>query len=775
MICSSGLESGHVKNYQTPIKGEEKEETKKDYRVYTPLAGTTHFSSFFSAPIVPTTITNKIFFLLKPHANTHPTVAFVQDWLASQGFSVLDCTSVSGRQLLTKFRICFKEFIRVGLQLRCSEYSIPHPWKIAFHNKFGFTWSEALEMRILYNAADCLRIFEFTPEHLYSLWMTAVSHGRVVSLDSHFQCALLDCIPEKGSVVCVNGYLPALEAQYSSLCASVTCFNVTWADDTVITWTEFLQQMIGDENPEFAADGSLRKIIHDEWAELGLPSPPNIIDNCIHVSRGAFEAFADRSLWLDVPWMEDPVGSRLYSLGLTPAIVANWLQNPILEGKRLFSILDSLGTEETLLAVKELSSSAQNIVSPSPRFLSPSPKVFSRPRLPTSINTAFIYLRPMLSRSKSVVSIVKDILMTKGFIIKAEGVLSSLSERIVDRHFSVIAEVAIAIKPRQLKLPPSSFIQFQKKFCTSWGKELASENIMNAADSAAFLQITYHALYDLWLQADENDQIVELESGVLCGLLRTADATPKSIFCVNGFYPGLRAQYTAPYAILHFFQIDWVSHHMNWEQFIARVIGKGLPAEAQPNSIKNLLYTDWKSLQLKEQPSRIDECIHASGSAFEGMAELFNWLRQPITENECGKKLLQAGIPLETINSWMKNPRIRGGRVFDLMKYRGTEECCGLALQILSSQSQSTPSPHRQLTPLPPLTPPISRFVSASYSSYLNRSTNFIVSPAHLQSSSQIPLRNPKERPSSHRKKKQSVEYSSESEDERKGSRILTI
>lgn len=663
----------------TPLK--DQEEVKKDSRIYIPLAGlspTNNLSHSFIS--VPKSTSNRAFFFIKPHANTPATISFVHDWLSSQGFELHPVVTLTGELLREKFDIFYKEHYRIGITLRCSEYSVSQTWNSAFRFKFGISWSEALKTSHLVNAADCLKLFELSAEELMKLWLAALSRGRVLILDEHFHCALLDSIPSKGTVICVNGYLPALIDEYSSPSASISCYNVEWPSDQVMTWSDFLDRIIGDANPSQALENSLRKVISNEWEELGLPFPPNLFNNCIHASAGAFEAFANRSLWLDSPWMEDPVGSKLFSLGLTPPVVTTWLSNPLMNGRRLFSFMEGLGTEETLCYVKDIALSHGPFLSSAV----PVGKRFSSPERTPSANSAFVFLSPSLSKSPAAVAIVKDILMTRGFILTAEGILNSLSDRVVDRHFSLIAEGAMTLHPRQVKLRPASLIQFQKKFFTSWGKELNAGRILNAAAFAYSLRIDYSSLLDLWLEAKEGDRVLEVASGISCALLRTS---PISLFCINGFYPSLRLQFTSPSATVHFFQVEWVSHLMNWEHFLTRVIGRGNAKLCQPGSISHLLHEEWRDLGLSERSDGIVDCLHASASAFEAMVELRNWLNQPISESFCGRKLLDSGIPLEVISAWCKNPLVCGERVFDRMKFRGTDSCLDIALRIYASQS----------------------------------------------------------------------------------------
>jgi hypothetical protein len=658
---------------------------------------------------VPKSLSNRAFFFIEPHANTPPTIAFVQDWLSSLGLQPQLQATLTGELLLEKFKMSHKEHSRFGLTLRCSEYSVSHAWRSAFHLKFGTSWAEALEKSLLYNAADCMKFFNLSAEDLQQLWLSALSLGRVLVLDRHFHCALLDSIPGKGTVICVNGYLPALLEQYRAPTASVTCFNVEWEDDRVMTWPEFMQRIIGDMNPSQATDTSLRRIIANEWEELCMESPPDLINSGIYASVGAFEAFVDRSLWLDAPWLEDPVGCQLYPLGLTPSIVTSWLGNPLVDdNRRLFGVMEGLGTEDTLLRAKEV----LTVAAAAPQ--GPSAKQFTRPKVVSSLNSALVFLKPSLSRSQAAVGIVKDFLMTKGFILSTEGILSSLSDRIVDRHFSMVAEAAMTLHPRHLKFPAASFIQFQKKFSTSWGQELNAGRVMNAAQMAHSQRIDYVTLAALWAEAQEADRVLELGNCIFCGLLRVPQQQA-NLFCINGFYPELRLQYTAPSATVHFFQVEWVSHLTSWEHFLTRVIGKGDKRRSHPSSITHLLQAEWQTLRLMEPPQ---DCLHASASAFEAMAELSNWLSQPISESLCGRRLLEAGIPLEVLTAWCRNPLLQlqgtgGVRVFDKMRGHGTDECLDVALHLLAatqSQSQVAPAPlvaaaslYRSCQQLPPL------------------------------------------------------------------------
>lgn len=226
-----------------------------------------------------------------------------------------------------------------------------------FEYKFNVKWDEAGKRKILFNAVESLKVLDISEEELLQAWIYCHNQGNIAVLEKHMSCALIDCFPDKQRILCMNGYYPALLKQYSSEMSSVFCFNVEWPESMQISWERFLSHIIGFEEPPLASNNSLRKIIYDEWQELELSEPPNVINNSIYASNNAFEAFVERSCWLESNWLDDPIGSRLYLYGLTPNIVSRWITNPYFKGKFLFNRFEKLGASDTLKMVDYVMSS----------------------------------------------------------------------------------------------------------------------------------------------------------------------------------------------------------------------------------------------------------------------------------------------------------------------------------------------------------------------------------------------------------------------------------
>lgn len=57
------------------------------------------------------------------------------------------------------------------------------------------------------------------------------------------------------------------------------------------------------------------------------------------------------------------------------------------------------------------------------------------------------------------------------------------------------------------------------------------------------------------------------------------------------------------------------------------VLGPTDPSQAPEGSLRNLMLKSWQELGLEYEPTVGDNCVHASASPFEGLAERMNWLK----------------------------------------------------------------------------------------------------------------------------------------------------
>jgi nucleoside diphosphate kinase len=67
------------------------------------------------------------------------------------------------------------------------------------------------------------------------------------------------------------------------------------------------------------------------------------------------------------------------------------------------------------------------------------------------------------------------------------------------------------------------------------------------------------------------------------------------------------------------------------------VLGPTDPKAAPEGALRGTILKDWVALGLAYEPNTGDNCVHASASPFEGLAERMNWLKaDPATvSGEC--------------------------------------------------------------------------------------------------------------------------------------------
>lgn len=303
---------------------------------------------------------NSAFFYFKPGANNPSTIEFVRDWLTGAGFMITEEGDVAS-SIIEKGNIVDKQYADIGKRAyikKPSELNLPPSAYIRFQKKFGMSWSDAIYEGIVFNAADAAAALEVHYEDLNTAWMMAMEKGQVVMFERGFYCALLDTIPNKGSVFCINGFFMHMRAKY--ITSTIHYFNIEW-EQSLMPWEQFRRKVIGASNISLAHPKSLRAILNSEWKSLGMSAPPNAQDNCVHASASAFEAFVERTIWLHTPFDSDLFAKRLITAGITLQCLREWAINPLISGKRLFQHMELLGTEDCVEKALDLYSTHTGI------------------------------------------------------------------------------------------------------------------------------------------------------------------------------------------------------------------------------------------------------------------------------------------------------------------------------------------------------------------------------------------------------------------------------
>ena len=103
------------------------------------------------------------------------------------------------------------------------------------------------------------------------------------------------------------------------------------------------------------------------------------------------------------------------------------------------------------------------------------------------------------------------------------------------------------------------------------------------------------------------------------------------------------------------------------------------PAAAPADSIRGLIYSDWKNLGLSGEPNTGDNGVHASASPFEGLAEKMNWLQVKPSEDAFGAAIIADGLDEATLAKWILDPVVTypdgKGSLFDALEDSDVDAC----------------------------------------------------------------------------------------------------
>jgi hypothetical protein len=267
-------------------------------------------------------------------------------------------------------------------------------------------------------------------------------------------------------------------------------------------------------------------------------------------------------------------------------------------------------------------------------------------------NSAFVFIKPHANTTKTQ-NLVSSTFKEKGINVVREGELTGKQiddGRLIDQHYYAIASKATLMKPAQLPVPAK---KFEDAFGLSWEKALADGVVYNALDACQFLGISADELDRAWAPAKK----VKFGGGFYCGLVEVPGKKP--IYVFNGFFMSMRSKFVAPGTSIHYYVVDFEPSKLSWSDFRGKVLGPTDPAQGPADSLRGKILHDWKSLGLGYEPNVGDNGVHASASPFEGLAERNNWLQAPLEQDEFGKKLIAAGIPVSTIKEWTLDPQVR--------------------------------------------------------------------------------------------------------------------
>lgn len=307
-------------------------------------------------------------------------------------------------------------------------------------------------------------------------------------------------------------------------------------------------------------------------------------------------------------------------------------------------------------------------------------------------NVCLLFLKPHANTAEAR-ALTQDSLRSQGFIISEERSVSAEAidkDLLVDKQYANIARMALFLSPKDYQFSPRSYIRFQKKFGTSWSDEIANNTICNANEIAARLEITHSQLNKAWARCMQDGSYIKLEREFYCGYIDSIPNKPP-LFCVNGFYMAMRAQYLTPGASIHCYTVEWEDDVMSWQNFLRDVVGCSDPEEAAESSLRSQMGRLWMELNIKAPLDVQNNALHASSSAFEAMVERSIWLKQSLKgDPHFGKRLVAAGVSSSVLREWSMNCIVQEARLFDHMQHLGADDCIEKALALLRGSAAAS-------------------------------------------------------------------------------------
>jgi hypothetical protein len=328
-------------------------------------------------------------------------------------------------------------------------------------------------------------------------------------------------------------------------------------------------------------------------------------------------------------------------------------------------------------------------------------------------NLALVFVKPHAYAPASIEFVRKELTSVKGLAVLGE--CSQSGEQIaegdlVDKHYDVVANAALVAAPSETEVSDEKKAAFAEKFGQPWDDCVANGSVLNAKDCALSLgtpgdaesgaeaePMSERDLLNLWLVADK----VKVAKDVYVAKVKGGGGDPDgddydemsnaegeaAVYCVNGFYPALKAQFTKPEASVRLFVVAFDPEVLSWAKFRAEVIGATNPADAEPSSIRAKMLAQHEALGMEEAPNNSNNGVHASASPLEALKERLIWLNFTLDSDPTGSKLVELAVWDESkrpvLDSLLENPNVdvagMKGKAFDILEDKDTPDLYVLA------------------------------------------------------------------------------------------------
>lgn len=271
-------------------------------------------------------VKNCAFVFIKPHAVTDSTKGLVAEGLKAKGVNIISEGTITAEEI-DKGMLIDTHYYAIASKatlLKPNQLNVPAD---KFEKQFGLGWQEALDKGVVYNAMDACELLGVDAAGLNKAWAACKKGGKLVKFGGGFYCGLVDTIPGKEPIYVFNGFFMNMRSSFVKPGTSIYYYSVEW-DAAKLSWEDFRGKVLGPTDPEEAPKDSLRGLIMNDWAKLGLAYRPNVGDNGVHASASPFEGLAERLNWLGASVASDPFGQKMLEAGVPEATIKDWSVDP---------------------------------------------------------------------------------------------------------------------------------------------------------------------------------------------------------------------------------------------------------------------------------------------------------------------------------------------------------------------------------------------------------------------------------------------------------------
>jgi len=284
---------------------------------------------------------------IKPHAVTDRVKELVKDHLKKFNISILSegeipAEEIDSQQLIDTH---YGAIAEKAVKLKPAELTVQPAAQAKFKDTFVVSWQEALAAGSVYNAMDAAKALGIDGGELGKKWAALKNGVDLIKFGGGFYCGKID------NIYVINAFYMDMRNKFTAPGTCIYIYETEW-DPRSLTWEDFRGKVLGGTDPSAAADGSLRKLIYENWSSLSLGACPTTGNNSMHASASPLEALAERRNWLSVQTGDDFFGRALLASGMTQKTIESWCQDPLVksegEDKSLFDLLEDLDARDCL-------------------------------------------------------------------------------------------------------------------------------------------------------------------------------------------------------------------------------------------------------------------------------------------------------------------------------------------------------------------------------------------------------------------------------------------